>query len=131
MRARRTGADFYVMNTHNAADVHGPAARKRRVAVRRQLRKLTQLRRRGAPVLFTGDMNDRRRVYCAVTRRHRFKAASGGSGGKHCSVPRANGIDWIFGSRDVKFGRWVSDGTPRARGISDHALVTVYVRIHR
>ncbi len=131
MKSRRTGKVFYVMNTHNAADVHGPAWRKRRVAVRRQVKKLTQLRSRGATVFFTGDMNDRAKVHCAVTRRGRFKSASGGSIGRRCSPPRRNGIDWIFGTRDVSFTRYVADRTPRARGVSDHALVITRVRMRR
>jgi endonuclease/exonuclease/phosphatase family metal-dependent hydrolase len=131
LKSRVTGKVFYVLNTHNAADVHGKAAKKRRVAVRRQVKRLMQLRRRGATVFFTGDMNERSRVHCAVTRRGLFKSASGGSVGRPCATPRANSIDWIFGTRDAKFDRWVSDKTPRARHISDHRLVMVYVRIRR
>lgn len=131
MRSRTTGKVFYVMNTHNAADVHGSGVGKRREAVRRQVRKLTELRRRGATIFFTGDMNERAEVHCAVTRGGLFKSASGGSVGRHCSTPRANGIDWIFGTRDVSFARWVSDKTPRTSGISDHSLVITHVRMHR
>ena len=126
-----TGKIFYVMNTHNASDVHGRAWRKRRVAVRRQVRELAKLHRRGATVFFTGDMNERAQVHCAVTKTRRFKAASGGSVGRRCSVPKINGIDWIFGTRDVEFTRWVSDKTPRTLHISDHSLVIARARIRR
>jgi endonuclease/exonuclease/phosphatase family metal-dependent hydrolase len=101
------------------------------VAVRRQVAKLAQLRRRGATVLFTGDMNDRAKVHCAVTSGGRFKSAAGGSVGRPCSAPRAKGIDWIFGTRDAKFARWRSDQTPREQRISDHPLVVALVRVHR
>ncbi len=131
LRARRTGKVIYVMNTHNASNAHGPAWRKRREAVRRQVRRLTQMRRKGATVFFTGDMNSGTKVHCAVTRGGSFKAASGGSVGLPCKAPRANNIDWIFGTRDVRFTHWVADRTPHTRRLSDHSLLVVRVRIHR
>jgi endonuclease/exonuclease/phosphatase family metal-dependent hydrolase len=131
LRSRATGKVFYVMNTHNAAGKNRTVKRKRRVAVRRQVRQLAHLRRRGATTFFLGDMNDRRKVHCAVTRTGRFKSASGGSVGRRCTPPRRNSIDWIFGTRDVAFARWVSDRTPLTAHVSDHPLVVVRVRMRR
>jgi hypothetical protein len=123
LRSKRNGKVFWVLNTHNPADTHGPAGRWRAVSVRRQLQRIQRLRSQGQTVLFTGDMNAKRPFFCTATRSGVLHSASGGSVGTPCRYPRANGIDWVLGTRDVQFRNWRSDKTTRSRGISDHPIV--------
>ena len=123
LKARHTGATFWVLNTHNPADVRGNAGKWRAESVRRQLKRIHKLRRNGQTVIFTGDMNAKRDFFCRVTRSGKLHSASGGSTGKKCRYPKRNGIDWILGTRDVGFARWRSDTSTRSRGVSDHPIV--------
>lgn len=123
LRTRATGQAFWVLNTHNPADIHGPAGHWRAESVRRQLKVIERLHRQGETVLYTGDMNAKREFFCRVTRSGTVKSASGGSNGKRCVYPRRNAIDWVLGTRDVRFSGWRSDKTTRSRGISDHPIV--------
>jgi endonuclease/exonuclease/phosphatase family metal-dependent hydrolase len=123
LRSKANGKTFWVLNTHNPADVHGNAGRWRAESVRRELKRIHKLRSSGATVLFTGDMNDKQAFFCRATRSGMLHSASGGSSGKKCRYPSANGIDWILGTRDVKFSGWRADTTTRNRGVSDHPFV--------
>jgi endonuclease/exonuclease/phosphatase family metal-dependent hydrolase len=123
LRSKSNGKVFWVLNTHNPADVHGSAARWRAESVRRELKRIKRLRSQGATVLFTGDMNAKREFFCRATRTGMLHSASGGSVGKPCRYPRENGIDWVLGTRDVRFRKWRSDKTTRASGVSDHPIV--------
>ncbi len=131
LRSRTNGAVFTMINTHNPADTHGKAQRYRNQATKRQVSLVNRLRARGATVFVTGDMNEKQRYFCAMTRAGSMKSASGGSTGRRCRAPKANGIDWIFGSRNVRFSRWTSDKTTRSRGVSDHPIVVARVNLRR
>jgi endonuclease/exonuclease/phosphatase family metal-dependent hydrolase len=129
LRSLATGATFTMINTHNPADVHGPAQRYRNEATRRQVALVERLRARGSTVFVTGDMNEKKRFHCTMTRSGEMQSASGGSTGRRCRTPRANGIDWIFGSRDVDFSHWTSDTSTRRSGVSDHPIVVARVTL--
>lgn len=131
LRSLTNGKTFTIVNTHNPADTHGRAQRHRNEATRRQVALVKRLRSQGATVFVTGDMNEKQRYFCAMTRSGQMKSASGGSTGRRCRAPKANGIDWIFGSRNVKFSRWTSDKTTRSRGVSDHPIVVARVNLRR
>jgi len=64
-------------------------------------------------VLFTGDMNAKQDFFCRATRSGMLHSASGGSSGRKCRYPSANGIDWVLGTRDVRFSAWQADKTTR------------------
>jgi endonuclease/exonuclease/phosphatase family metal-dependent hydrolase len=131
LRSKKNGAMFWVLNTHNPADVHGNAARWRAESVRRELKQIRRLRSNGQTVLFTGDMNAKKDFFCKATRSRVLHSASGGSVGKRCRYPSANGIDWVLGTRDVRFRKWRADTSTRSRGISDHPIVVARATIRR
>lgn len=123
LRSRSTGKVFWILNTHNPADVHGPAGKWRAKSLKRELKAIHRLRADGETVLFTGDMNDKQPFFCPATRSGMLHAASGGSHGKKCRYPSRNGIDWVLGTRDVRFSKWRADDSTRSRGLSDHPIV--------
>ena len=131
LKSKKNGATFWVLNTHNPADVHGNAGRWRAESVRRQLKRIHRLRNNGQTVIFTGDMNAKRDFFCRVTRSKVLHSASGGSVGKPCRYPKRNGIDWILGTRDVGFKRWRSDTSTRSRGVSDHPIIVARATVSR
>ena len=82
-------------------------------------------------MLFTGDMNAKREFFCKATRSGVLHSASGGSTGKRCRYPSRNGIDWILGTRDVRFRKWRADTSTRKRGVSDHPIVVARATLRR
>ena len=131
LKSKTNGKAFWILNTHNPADVHGSAARWRAESLRRELKRIHRLRSQGHTVLFTGDMNDKQAFFCKATRSGKLHSASGGSSGKKCRYPSKNGIDWVLGTRDVRFAKWRSDTSTRGRGISDHPFVFARATISR
>lgn len=131
LKARKSGKHFYVVNTHNPADLGRSARKWRSISVKRQMSRITKMRNNGATVLFTGDMNAKAEFFCHATRTRVLHSASGGSVGRPCRTPRANGIDWIMGTRDIDFSRWVSDKSTRSAGVSDHPIVVARARVTR
>jgi hypothetical protein len=131
LRSKTTGKRFWILNTHNPADTHGNAGRWRAESVRRELKRIHKLRSGGATVLFTGDMNAKQDFFCRATRSGMLHSASGGSSGKKCRYPSANGIDWVLGTRDVRFSGWQADKTTRTRGVSDHPIVVARATVRR
>ena len=131
LRSKTNGKAFWILNTHNPADVHGSAAKWRAESVRRELKQIHRLRSQGQTVLFTGDMNGKQDFFCRATRSGKLHSASGGSSGKKCRYPSKNGIDWVLGTRDVRFAKWRADTSTRGRGISDHPFVVARATVTR
>ena len=129
LRSRTTDRVVYVMNVHNPADSKGNAAKWRRKAMRIERRvtaKLTSERR--APVILTGDMNDREEFFCPFTEpgiMHSFVGGSNPPDGP-CLTPRA-GIDWIFGNQYVEFADPRIDRSGLVTAASDHPIVSARV----
>ena len=66
--AWHSGGEAIFVNVHNPADVRGNAARFRREAIRRELAVMRSLASRyDAPAFLTGDLNERRSAFCALT----------------------------------------------------------------
>jgi endonuclease/exonuclease/phosphatase family metal-dependent hydrolase len=130
LESRLSGQRFFVMNVHNPADTRGPAAKWRRIAVARERSVTTRLtRRQHAPVLLTGDMNDRGRFFCPMTRNHVMHAASGGSHRNGRCHPHASGVDWILGNKHVSFRSYRVDRSRLVATTTDHPVVSAHVRI--
>ncbi|NUR06422.1 MAG: hypothetical protein HOQ45_05375 [Nocardioidaceae bacterium] len=129
LRDRVSGREMYFVNVHNPADTRrfGKQPEFRAAAVRREVALMRQLARTRVPVFLTGDMNDRRDVYCALTTGRLMVAADAGRGGDRCRPPTDAGIDWIFGRGGFTFSRFVRDRTPRRDGTSDHPIVVTRV----
>nr|WP_246298703.1 endonuclease/exonuclease/phosphatase family protein [Nocardioides panaciterrulae] len=120
LRDRRTGRKVWFANFHNPADVHGPAARFRSVAVAREVALANQLTASGTPLVMTGDMNDREAYFCPMTTRTGMHAALGGSTGPSCAPPGDMTVDWIMGSPDVAFSNYHSVRGGLVYRTSDH-----------
>ena len=123
LRDRETGREVWFANFHNPADVHGPAARWRSVAVAREVALANQLTADGAALVMTGDMNDREAYFCPMTTRTQMHAALGGSIGPVCSPPGEMTVDWIMGSPAVVFSNYHSVRGGLVERTSDHHLL--------
>lgn len=123
LRHRPSGREIWFASFHNPADAHGPAQRWRDAATDRQVALADLLVAGGAPVVFTGDMNDRERYFCPMTTRSAMHAANGGSHGTPCAPPPAMRVDWIMGSEPVTFSNYVAVDGGLAAQASDHPLV--------
>ncbi len=77
----------------------------------------------GRPVFVTGDMNERASYFCSMSSSGLMHAAAGGRA-HPCRAPRGNGfgIDWIFGSRGVRFSDFRVDHGRLDRWTTDHPL---------
>ncbi|MGA8209145.1 MAG: endonuclease/exonuclease/phosphatase family protein [Nocardioidaceae bacterium] len=131
LRDRHTGKAVAVLNVHNPADTrqYPRQGRWRRVAVSREVALVRWLARRNrTPVLVTGDMNDRRDVYCRLTASGLTHAAQGPRPRGRCRPPRRAGIDWIFGTRKVRFAGHTRDASALVRRTTDHPLVVTRAR---
>jgi endonuclease/exonuclease/phosphatase family metal-dependent hydrolase len=132
LKHRATGAEAFFISVHNAANRYGKQKRWRDAAMRIEIRLAHKLwRRHGIPVFMTGDMNEKARYFCAFTRSGRMHAAAGGSNGRVCRPPdpRIARIDWIFGTKNVRFRHYRYLRTPLVQRTSDHPLIRVRARI--
>lgn len=119
-------------NFHNPATTraHGDNSRWRAQARVLQVGLADKIWESGVPLVLTGDMNERKPYFCALTTGAPMKSASGGSWGtSRCSPPRRMNIDWIFGSNDVRFANYrVDDGTLVDKA-SDHPMILADVTV--
>ncbi len=129
LRHTQTGVLAYFSTFHNPANIGGNMQRWRNEATRRQINLFRQLEAQGIPQFVTGDMNERDEYFCKVTGATPLVAAAGGSNSGRCAPPRPTQIDWIFGSPQVVFSRYVVDRSPLVRRTSDHPVVAATVTI--
>ncbi|WP_028653358.1 endonuclease/exonuclease/phosphatase family protein [Nocardioides halotolerans] len=130
LQSLSTGQQFYVMNFQNPADVRGNAQKWRLIGQRLQIALVNHLKAsNNLPVIWTGDMNAKRQVFCRVTAQAGMISASGGvRTATSCSPPRGMVVDWIFGS-GVKFKKYQQLRTRKIARTTDHHLLTTKVRI--
>lgn len=121
LRHRATGRKIWFSNLHAPADVHGEASQWRREAIRREARLTNRLHRTGRPVILTGDMNDREKFFCPMTRASVLHAANGGTRNDPCRPPAHMDVDWLMGSPRVRFSGF--DSVRDVHGASDHPFV--------
>ena len=80
--------------------------------------------RTGYPVVVTGDMNERDLFLCRFTGGVQMHAANGGSNNGRCRPPSPAQIDWIFGSRQVRFSNYQALRNDQVvHRTTDHPLV--------
>jgi endonuclease/exonuclease/phosphatase family metal-dependent hydrolase len=129
LRDRATGRKLVIISVHNPRGSSRKMRKHRSVAVSREVRKVRALARADrAPVILMGDFNDRsRKLFCRVTR-HGLKASSGGIRGRHCRPSQAAGIDWIFGTRKIRFLAHQRVLGGLVARTTDHPLVLARVR---
>jgi endonuclease/exonuclease/phosphatase family metal-dependent hydrolase len=129
LRHRKTGRVVRFANFHNPGNSKGDAQRYRNKARRIQVRIAKQSTRR-VPLVITGDMNEKRRYFCHMVSRAPMHAANGGKvTRKRCIPPRTMGIDWIFGSKAVKFRWYEKLDRGRMAPTSDHPFIMAKVKI--
>ncbi|MGL5808731.1 MAG: endonuclease/exonuclease/phosphatase family protein [Nocardioides sp.] len=116
LRDRTTGAEFWVITTHNSArDLEG----ERDAATGIEIALINRLAADGIPVFIIGDMNEHTEFFCRVSAATGMTAANGGAAGGGCRLPPAPlRVDWIMG-RGVSFAGYVQDGASLAQA-SDH-----------
>ena len=101
LQSLQTGQQIYFMNFQNPADVRGNAQKWRLIGQRLQIALVNQLRAsNGLPIVWTGDMNAKKQVFCRVTQQAGMVSASGGyRSATTCQPPSGMVVDWIFGSQ--------------------------------
>ena len=79
LQSLQTGQQIYFMNFQNPADVRGNAQKWRLIGQRLQIGLVNLLKvSNGLPIVWTGDMNARKQVFCRVTKQAGMVSASGG-----------------------------------------------------
>lgn len=124
---RRTGRRVWVLNVHNAP---GGLQRQRNRALDIELRLIRNLRSTGLPVLFVGDLNEKRTAYCKVVgRTDLYSPAGGWVTPNRCRAPDGMRVDWIFGSRGLAFRRYDMFESPLKRWVNDHRVPVTNVTV--
>lgn len=126
LRSKVSGQEIYFVNVHNPA--HRRSAYWREVALAREVALVRQLRSHGAPVLVTGDLNERDRAFCRLTGSGELQTPAGGSNDGTCRPPAYGPVDWIFTTPGVGYSGFTVDRATRLRRISDHPMVVARVR---
>ncbi|MDZ5662765.1 hypothetical protein HN031_12805 [Nocardioides sp. zg-1308] len=120
-----TGRRVWFFNTHNPADVRGPAQQWRDAGFAMEAALANELRATHPDAAFIslGDKNDRARYYCSVAMAADMWSASGGwTDGTSCSAPAGGAIDWILGTKNVYFNGYTRLWNDYVSQTSDHPL---------
>ncbi len=122
LQDKATGKQMWVVNIHNPADTkaHPHNARNRAKAISIEQNLMRKLQATGLPVIFTGDFNDRKTVDKSMDRVGLDSAAPNGA---------RSAIDYIFGSKGVRFSNYSADHRTQSNGTSDHPLIVSTARI--
>ncbi len=117
LRDRGTGAEFWVISTHNSA---GGLESQRDSGTSVEIALIHTLLAKGQPVIITGDMNEHTEFFCRVAAATGMVAANGGSGSGGCHLPPGPlRVDWIMGGGGMSFSSYRQDGSGLGRA-SDH-----------
>jgi alpha-tubulin suppressor-like RCC1 family protein/endonuclease/exonuclease/phosphatase family metal-dependent hydrolase len=129
LRHKATGRKFWVMNVHNAPWDY---QKKRNQATRVQIAKIKELEQKGLPVFYVGDFNEKRTILCKVLRKTGLNSPAGGriNAQGQCVEPRQRmRVDWIFGSKFVKWSGFSYSRPPLVRLSTDHWVPVVNVEV--
>jgi endonuclease/exonuclease/phosphatase family metal-dependent hydrolase len=132
LRDRLSGRDVTFLNVHNPADTRRfrNQGHWRSAAVTKEFAFIRSLSGSEAPVILTGDLNDRRDAYCRLNSAAGLMA-SGGVSGAPCRPTRGGGIDWILGSASIQFDGHARDRGPVVRATTDHPVLFAEARVVR
>ena len=130
LQSLQTGQQIYFMNFQNPADVRGNALKWRLLGQRLQIELVNLLKTsNGLPIVWTGDMNSKKQVFCRVTKQAGMVSASGGiRTDTTCQPPPNMVVDWIFGS-GVAFSNYVQDRSAKVVRTSDHHMLMTDVQV--
>lgn len=126
LQNKATGQQVYVTNTHNPANTFGNAQNYRDQSVSIQASTFNSLRRARptTPIIFTGDMNDRRSFFCRLTAATPMRAVNGGiRTATKCTLPKSPQIDWIMSTPDVQWNGYQAVRTAYVKKTTDHPVV--------
>jgi mRNA deadenylase 3'-5' endonuclease subunit Ccr4 len=132
LRSKATGTTAWFANFHNPATNSntGRQGRSRMKAIHDEVRLANKLHRSSRPVFITGDMNERKKVFCPMTGKAPMHAARGGSNRHgHCRPDDPWYVDWIFGSKHVSFSHYTEDLSKLVRRTTDHPMIISHVRL--
>ena len=130
LQSIQTGQQIYFMNFQNPADVRGNAQKWRLIGQRLQIALVNQLKAsNGLPIVWTGDMNAKKQVFCRVTKQAGMISASGGvRTDATCQPPPGMVVDWIFGSK-VAFSNYQQDRSAKVVRTTDHHMLLTDVLV--
>ncbi len=128
LRNRLTGRLAYFMNTHNPANVRGPAQKWRDQAIEIERQKIIELRKTGRAVFLTGDFNDRQNAFCPLTA-SMLSISPNSVPSMTCAYPKQGSIDWIYAAGPTRFSWFMRDKTPQQTAISDHPIVVAQAHL--
>lgn len=129
---RASGRHVYFVNMHPPAGSDARTTQARMAAYDRGVQVVNELKATGLPVVVTGDMNGRGTFFCRFLAPTGLTAAIGGSTTSGCQPPASMTVDWIAAASlttPLTFSGYVKDGTPIARRISDHFLISAAVTV--
>lgn len=123
LRHKASGKKVWVVSVHLQSGSSKAAVREREVGMQRTIRQVKRLTATGNPVLLSGDMNDRKRIFCQVRAKTALLSASGGSWRRGaCRPPGGARIDWIFGGKRLSFSNFRYANSRRINAITDHTV---------
>ncbi len=130
LRHLKTGQAVWFINVHNPANTpQFPEQEEHRAAaIKVEADLVERLADRKASVVLMGDLNLKAEAFCFFTKSGTLAAATGEQREKPCQDPAYDGIDWIFGTKDLTFGNWTVRRDDAVKNATDHPLVTVGVR---
>ena len=130
LQSIQTGQQIYFMNFQNPADTRGNAEKWRLLGQRLQIALVNQLKAsNGLPIVWTGDMNAKKQVFCRVTKQAGMISASGGiRTDSTCQPPAGMVVDWIFGSK-VAFSNYQQDRSRKVVRTTDHHMLMTDVLV--
>jgi endonuclease/exonuclease/phosphatase family metal-dependent hydrolase len=124
LRSKLTGRNIWVFNVHNSSKNTPARQRERNAAVKIEIGKILAQRAKRIPVVFLGDMNERKVIFCKVVRQTDLRAVTGGHATKKkCVPPRTMHLDWIFVSPEFKVRSAAFDRSPQVARITDHSVL--------
>ena len=125
LRSKLTGRNIWVFNVHNASKNTRERQRERNAAVKIEIAKIVAQRKKKIPVVFLGDLNERKVVFCKVVRQTDLKSVTGGyATKKKCVPPKKMHLDWTFVSPEFKIQAAAFLRTPTVARITDHSVLT-------
>jgi hypothetical protein len=128
----KTGLKVWFANFHNPATnrSHPRQDSWRMKAIGLEVALANTLHNTGLPVVLTGDMNERQKVFCPMTGHAPMKAARGGTNRDGvCDAQRPWYVDWIFGSKRIAFSGYVEDNGTLDQKTTDHPVIVSDARI--
>jgi len=130
LQSLQTGQQIYFMNFQNPANTRGNAEKWRLLGQRIQIALVNQLKvSNGLPIVWTGDMNAKKQVFCRVTKQAGMISASGGlRTDTTCQTPPGMVVDWIFGSQ-VAFSNYQQDRSAKVVRTTDHHMLLTDVLV--